>query len=38
LADSQLRAIGLPGLVATGLADYETLLLRLAREPSLLAR
>jgi len=38
LAGSQLRAIGLPGLVATGLADYETLLLRLAREPSLLAR
>jgi len=38
LADSQLRAIGLPELVATSLADYETLLLRLAREPSLLAR
>src|SRR2546430_17479627 len=38
VAGSQLRAIGLPELVATSLADYETLALRLAREPSLLAR
>jgi len=35
LAGSQLRAIE---LMATSLADYETLLLKLAREPSLLAR
>ena len=38
VAGSQLRAIGLPELVTTSLADYETLALRLAREPSLLAR
>ena len=38
LAQRQLRAIGLPELVTTSLADYETLALRLAREPSLLAR
>jgi protein O-GlcNAc transferase len=38
VAGSQLRAIGLPELVTTSLADYEALALALAREPALLAR
>ncbi len=37
LAGSQLNAIGLPELVTTGLAEYEALALRLAREPVMLA-
>jgi len=32
---SLLRAVGLPELVTTSLADYEALALRLAREPAL---
>ena len=37
VAGSQLRAIGLTELITENLADYETLALRLAREPALLA-
>ena len=37
IAGSQLHAIGLPELVATSLADYESLALKLATEPKLLA-
>jgi protein O-GlcNAc transferase len=37
VAASLLRAIGLPELVTTSLADYETLALKLAREPPFLA-
>ena len=36
VAGSQLKAIGLPELVTTCLADYEALALTLAKEPSLL--
>ena len=36
IAGSQLNAIGLPELITTSLADYETLALKLAREPGLL--
>jgi predicted O-linked N-acetylglucosamine transferase (SPINDLY family) len=36
LAGSQLNAIGLPELVTTDFADYETLSLALAREPVVL--
>ena len=38
VAGSQLRAIGLPELVTTSLADYEALALKLAAEPALIAR
>ena len=31
-----LRAVGLPELITSSLADYEALALKLAREPSLL--
>jgi len=34
---SQLRAIGLPDMVTSTLAEYEALALRLAREPAALA-
>jgi len=37
VAGSLLHAVGLPELVANSLGDYETLALRLAREPALLA-
>jgi predicted O-linked N-acetylglucosamine transferase (SPINDLY family) len=37
VAASLLKAIGLPELITTSLKDYETLALKLAREPSLLA-
>jgi predicted O-linked N-acetylglucosamine transferase (SPINDLY family) len=37
VAASQLAAAGLPQLVASNLDDYETLALRLARDPALLA-
>jgi predicted O-linked N-acetylglucosamine transferase (SPINDLY family) len=37
VAASLLHAIGLPELVATSLADYEALALRLASDPALLA-
>ena len=37
VAGSQLRAIGLPELVTTSLADYEALALKLAAEPALIA-
>ncbi|HSS71643.1 MAG TPA: tetratricopeptide repeat protein, partial [Casimicrobiaceae bacterium] len=37
VAGSQLRAIGLAELITENLADYETLALRLSREPALLA-
>jgi len=37
VAGSQLRAIGLPELITTRLADYEALALELARTPGLLA-
>jgi predicted O-linked N-acetylglucosamine transferase (SPINDLY family) len=37
IAGSQLLAIGLDELVTHSLADYETMALRLAREPQLLA-
>jgi predicted O-linked N-acetylglucosamine transferase (SPINDLY family) len=37
LAGSQLHAIGLPELVTADLAEYETLAVRLAREPQTLA-
>ncbi len=37
VSGSHLRAIGLPELVTYGLADYEALALRLAREPDTLA-
>jgi protein O-GlcNAc transferase len=36
IAGSQLDAIGLPELITTNLADYETLARTLAREPALL--
>jgi predicted O-linked N-acetylglucosamine transferase (SPINDLY family) len=36
IAGSQLRAIGLPELITTNLADYETLALKLAKDPPLL--
>jgi protein O-GlcNAc transferase len=36
IAGSQLAAIGLPELITTNLADYETLARTLAREPALL--
>jgi predicted O-linked N-acetylglucosamine transferase (SPINDLY family) len=38
VAGSQLRAIGLPELITTNLADYEALALTLARDSALLAR
>ena len=37
VAASLLKAIGLPELITTSLADYETLALKLAREPPFLA-
>jgi predicted O-linked N-acetylglucosamine transferase (SPINDLY family) len=37
VAASQLRAAGLPELVAANMEDYETLALRLAHDPALLA-
>jgi protein O-GlcNAc transferase len=37
VAASLLKAIGLPELITTSLADYEALTFKLAREPSLLA-
>jgi predicted O-linked N-acetylglucosamine transferase (SPINDLY family) len=37
VAGSQLAAIGMPELIATNLADYETLALELARSPERLA-
>jgi predicted O-linked N-acetylglucosamine transferase (SPINDLY family) len=37
VAASQLRAAGLPELVAESMEDYEALALRLARDPALLA-
>jgi protein O-GlcNAc transferase len=37
VAASLLKAIGLPELVTTSLADYEALALKLAREPAMLA-
>ena len=37
VAASLLKAIGLPELITTSLADYEELALKLAREPSFLA-
>ena len=37
IAGSQLRAVGLPELVARDLADYEARALRLARNPKELA-
>jgi protein O-GlcNAc transferase len=37
VAGSLLNAVGLPELIARSLADYESLALRLAREPDLLA-
>jgi predicted O-linked N-acetylglucosamine transferase (SPINDLY family) len=37
VAASLLKAVGLPELITTSLADYEDLALRLARDPSLLA-
>lgn len=37
IAGSQLHAIGLPGLVTSSGADYESLALRLARDPAELA-
>jgi predicted O-linked N-acetylglucosamine transferase (SPINDLY family) len=37
VAASLLRAIGLPELVTSSLADYETLALKLAREPAALS-
>jgi protein O-GlcNAc transferase len=37
VAGSLLRAIGLPELITTSLAEYEELVLRLARDPGLLA-
>jgi protein O-GlcNAc transferase len=37
VAGSLLRAIGLPELIATSLAEYEAIALRLAREPPALA-
>jgi predicted O-linked N-acetylglucosamine transferase (SPINDLY family) len=37
VAASLLKAVGLPELITTSLADYEALALKLAREPSLLA-
>ena len=37
MAGSLLRAVGLPELVTTSLADYEALALALAREPSRIA-
>jgi predicted O-linked N-acetylglucosamine transferase (SPINDLY family) len=37
VASSLLCAVGLPELVTPSLADYETLALKLAREPGLLA-
>jgi protein O-GlcNAc transferase len=37
VAASLLKAIGLPDLITTSLADYQTLALKLACEPSLLA-
>jgi protein O-GlcNAc transferase len=36
VAGSLLGAVGLPELITTSLADYETLALRLARDPALL--
>jgi predicted O-linked N-acetylglucosamine transferase (SPINDLY family) len=36
MAGSLLRAVGLPELITTSLADYESLALRLAAEPTLL--
>jgi predicted O-linked N-acetylglucosamine transferase (SPINDLY family) len=37
VAGSLLQAVGLPELITHGVADYEALALRLAREPELLA-
>jgi protein O-GlcNAc transferase len=37
VAASQLRAVGLPELITAALDEYETLALKLAREPKLLA-
>jgi predicted O-linked N-acetylglucosamine transferase (SPINDLY family) len=37
VAASQLRAVGLPELITASLEEYETLALKLAREPKLLA-
>jgi predicted O-linked N-acetylglucosamine transferase (SPINDLY family) len=37
VAGSLLRAVGLPELITTSLADYEALALRLATTPGLLA-
>jgi predicted O-linked N-acetylglucosamine transferase (SPINDLY family) len=37
MAGSLLRAVGLPELITTSLSDYESLALRLAAEPALLA-
>src|SRR5205823_14232747 len=37
VAASQLKAVGLPDLIATSLEDYEALALKLAREPEFLA-
>jgi predicted O-linked N-acetylglucosamine transferase (SPINDLY family) len=37
VAASLLRALGLPELVTTSLADYEALALKLVRDPALLA-
>ena len=37
MAASLLQAVGLPELVSTSLAEYESLALRLATEPVLLA-
>lgn len=37
MAGSLLRAVGLPELITTSLADYESLALRLAASPALLA-
>ncbi|WEF52944.1 hypothetical protein AFIC_001457 [[Pseudomonas] carboxydohydrogena] len=37
VASSLLHAIGMPELITTSLEDYETLALRLARDPALLA-
>jgi protein O-GlcNAc transferase len=37
VAASLLKAVGLPELITTSLEDYESLALKLAREPSLLA-
>jgi predicted O-linked N-acetylglucosamine transferase (SPINDLY family) len=37
IAGSQLHAIGLPELIATSLAEYEAVALKLANEPALLA-